>query len=178
MKNIKSIVGLSSISIFALFLASCASTTPAAKYSQAISPENRVGPADSVKTTVQAPAVSDMLEIEKTRLAQRIDQQISVKKSINTPQPARKLQLDVTITRYDKGNAFARAMLAGLGQIHLDGTARLVVLPSKKQIGEFTLNKTFAWGGIYGASVSMEDIENTYAEGIASAVTGAKEKKK
>lgn len=37
----------------------------------------------------------------------------------------------------------------------------------------FGLSKTFAWGGVYGASTSIKDIENAYAEGIERSVTGA-----
>jgi hypothetical protein len=37
------------------------------------------------------------------------------------------------------------------------------------------LKKTFAWGGAYGAATSIEDIESTFADGVAAAVTGQKE---
>jgi hypothetical protein len=39
-------------------------------------------------------------------------------------------------------------------------------------VGQFAISKTFAWGGIYGASMNMENIETTFAEGVAAAVTG------
>ena len=41
----------------------------------------------------------------------------------------------------------------------------------------FTIKKSFAWGGIYGGAVSMEDIERTFADGVAAAVTGQTEEK-
>ena len=66
-------------------------------------------------------------------------------------------------------------MLAGLGQIHIDGTVSVYQMPEHKLVGEFTLNKTFAWGGIYGAATSIEDIENTFADGVAANVTGQQE---
>ena len=37
---------------------------------------------------------------------------------------------------------------------------------------EFALSKTFAWGGIYGASTTIETIEDTFADGVAATVTG------
>jgi hypothetical protein len=37
---------------------------------------------------------------------------------------------------------------------------------------EFELKKTFAWGGAYGAGTSIEDIENSFADGVAASVTG------
>lgn len=59
-------------------------------------------------------------------------------------------------------------------EIHIDGVATVYQNPGRKKVGEFTLNKTFAWGGIYGASVTMDTIEDTYAEAVAEAVTQGK----
>jgi hypothetical protein len=86
--------------------------------------------------------------------------------------------VELLLTRYDKGNAFARAMLAGLGEIHIDGEVTLIELPERNQVGKFSISKTFAWGGIYGGTTSMDDIEQTFADGVAAAVTGQKEQKK
>jgi Domain of unknown function (DUF4410) len=80
------------------------------------------------------------------------------------------------LSQYDKGNAFARAMLAGLGQIHIEGKVEVFQMSEQTLVGEFRLSKTFAWGGIYGVSTSIEDIENTFADGVAAAVTGQTEK--
>jgi hypothetical protein len=66
-------------------------------------------------------------------------------------------------------------MLAGLGQIHVDATIRLLELPDNKKVGEFTVNKTFAWGGLYGGATSIEDVEKGFADGVAAALTGQKE---
>ena len=65
-------------------------------------------------------------------------------------------------------------MLIGLGQLHVDATVRLLELPAKK-VGEFTINKTFAWGGLYGGMTNMEDVERGFAEGVAAALTGQTE---
>ena len=81
-------------------------------------------------------------------------------------------QVLVHVSRYEKGNAFARLMLAGMGQIHVDGTVSLYQMPEHTLAGQFDLQKTFAWGGIYGASVSVETIEDTFADGVAETVTG------
>ena len=45
-------------------------------------------------------------------------------------------------------------------------------MPEHALAGQFDLQKTFAWGGIYGASVSVETIEDTFADGVAETVTG------
>jgi len=84
--------------------------------------------------------------------------------------------VDVTITRYEKGSAFARAMLAGLGQIHMDGNVTLYSMPAHTVVEDFSVQKTFAWGGIYGGTTTIEDIEQSFAEGIANALTGQGDK--
>jgi hypothetical protein len=40
-------------------------------------------------------------------------------------------------------------------------------VPEHALAGQFDLQKTFAWGGVYGASVSVETIEDTFADGVA-----------
>jgi len=82
--------------------------------------------------------------------------------------------LDVTVqlTRYDKGNAFARFMLAGLGQIHIDGTVTLRDRTKDAVLGNYEVTKTFAWGGVYGVSTTIEDVEEGFAEGVATVVMG------
>src|SRR5262249_45206548 len=83
--------------------------------------------------------------------------------------------IEVTLTKYEKGSAFARAMLAGLGQIHINGVVKVYTLPEHQKAGEFLINKTFAWGGIYGASTTIEDAEMGFADGIANTLTGQEE---
>ncbi|MBU4054678.1 MAG: DUF4410 domain-containing protein, partial [Proteobacteria bacterium] len=113
----------------------------------------------------------------KVRLAEVIGIKINDLKLSNNGQGEKKsYEIELLLTRYDKGNAFARSMLAGLGQIHIDGEIKIIELPDKKQVGAFSISKTFAWGGIYGASTSMEDIEQTFANAVAAEVTGQKPK--
>lgn len=57
----------------------------------------------------------------------------------------------------------------------LEGVVSVFEMLGHTAVGEFTLKKTFAWGGIYGAATSIEDIEDTFADGVAAAVTGQKE---
>ncbi|GAA0711082.1 hypothetical protein GCM10009105_12760 [Dokdonella soli] len=82
----------------------------------------------------------------------------------------------MSITRYEKGNAFARAMLAGLGQIHIDGDVQVYAMPEHNRTMAFSVQKTFAWGGIYGGTTTIEDIEQSFAESIANALTAQGEK--
>ena len=80
------------------------------------------------------------------------------------------LSLTVNFTRYDKGNAFARAMLAGLGQMHIDAMVNISNKCNGKLLAKYEVTKTFAWGGAYGGSKSIEDIEPAFAEAIVSTI--------
>jgi hypothetical protein len=157
-------------------LAGCASTAPQAKFSQSIAAESRVMAPDTVTVSVEAAKGVEMLPSDKTVLAEIIQQKVDQRKIANASQAEKRdFEVSMLVTRFQKGNAFARAMLAGLGQIHLDAVVTLLRLPDRKEEGKFTLSKTFAWGGIYGASTSMEDIEKTFGDGVAAALTGQPE---
>ncbi|MBA3028708.1 MAG: DUF4410 domain-containing protein [Desulfobacteraceae bacterium] len=155
----------------------CASSTPKANITQMIAPESKIKSKDDTSVKVEAKTGVTLLESEKVRLAEVIGIKINDLKLSNNGQGEKKsYEIELLLTRYDKGNAFARSMLAGLGQIHIDGEIKIIELPDKKQVGAFSISKTFAWGGIYGASTSMEDIEQTFANAVAAEVTGQKPK--
>jgi Domain of unknown function (DUF4410) len=166
---------LSTIAVGIVLSAGCAGTAPKAQFSREIGPASRISSPDSVQVNVGAADNVAILPAEKERLGERIKSKIDAEKISNPGAgDARAYELDLQLSRYDKGNAFARAMLAGLGQIHIDGKVSVYEIPEHTLVGEFGVAKTFAWGGLYGASTSMEDIEGTFAEGIADAVTGQK----
>jgi hypothetical protein len=75
------------------------------------------------------------------------------------------------LTRYTKGNAFARLMFAGLGQIHIDGQITLFALPQNERLTHFNIQQTFACGGICGGTTTIETVEEGFAGGIAGALT-------
>ena len=157
-------------------LAGCASTTPKPEYSHQIVAEARVAQPDHAEVAIDAPDSVKMLPDEERRLAEKIKVKIDTRKVTNLRGgDARSYQVYLHVTRYDRGNGFARFMMAGLGQIHIEGKIDVYQLPGHTLVGEFDLKKTFAWGGIYGATTSVEDIENTFADGVAAAVTGQQE---
>jgi len=161
------------IAFIATVLAGCAGTTPKPQFSHQIVAEARIASTDQTSVTVDAPEAVKILPLEKERIAQKIQAKIDSRKTANSSTTtSRVYAVELHLTRYDKGNAFARAMLAGLGQIHIDGKVDVYDMPDHTLVGEFDLKKTFAWGGIYGAATSMEDIETTFADGVAAAVTG------
>jgi hypothetical protein len=161
-------------------LAGCASSVPKATIAQPIAVNARIAAPDQETVRVDATDSVKILPSEIQRLTEKVTASINTRKLANSSDGAdgRSYEVDLSLTRYEKGNAFARAMLAGLGQIHIDGKVTLFLLPDHTKVGEFQLAKTFAWGGIFGAATSMDDIENTFADGVAATVTGQSDEKK
>jgi Domain of unknown function (DUF4410) len=89
-----------------------------------------------------------------------------------TPPDRDTMFVTISFTRYDAGSAVARAMLVGLGQIHVNADITLEDRSQRAVLGEFAVTKTFAWGGIYGATTSITDVEEGFAEAVAKVVLG------
>src|SRR5690606_42084082 len=68
------------------------------------------------------------------------------------------------------GNAFARAMLAGLGQIEIEADVFLIDAAGKT-VAQYEVSKNFAFGGIYGASTSIEDVEVGFVKSVVEIVS-------
>lgn len=159
-----------------LLFTGCATTSPGASFAVPLPAEKRLDSNDSVTVDVQSAESVAIIDQERQRLAQSIKMKVDQLKMANPGgRDARQYHVAVLLTRYDKGNAFARAMLAGLGQIHIDARVAVYAMPQKARVADFTVNKTFAWGGIYGASQSIDDVEQGFAEGVAEAVTKSDE---
>lgn len=162
-----------------LFLSACASTAPKADFSRDLAVQYKIDADDHAEVKVDAVAGVEILEIDRQRIAQviafKLEQRRNQRVANNDP---KECEVRVTLTRYQRGNAFARAMLAGLGQIHIDASVQVYTKPNNEKVADFAVAKTFAWGGIYGASTSMEDIERTFADGVAAALTGEQEETK
>ena len=172
--NIRRVVVYFIIAVSSMvFITGCATTVPKASFLHEIAPESRVASKDETKVNIKVGTDVTIEASEKARLAETIEQKITSLKILNNGNGEKKIyEVELLLTRYDKGNAFARFMLAGLGQIHIDGEVKLIELPERKLVGEFSISKTFAWGGAYGGGTKIEDIEKTFADGVASALTG------
>ena len=85
------------------------------------------------------------------------------------------LHAAVNITRYDEGNSFARAMLAGLGQMHIDATVTLSDYQTKEEFAKYEVTETFAWGGLYGGFTDIRTVEEGFAKTVAASVSGKQE---
>lgn len=82
------------------------------------------------------------------------------------------LNASVIIRKYDEGSAFARAMLAGLGKMHIDADVVLTDPATQEQVAKYDVTKTFAWGGLYGGFTGIKEIEDGFAKAVAAAIAG------
>lgn len=62
--------------------------------------------------------------------------------------------------------------MAGAGQMRIAGQLTLSEKPADRSLGRYNIDKVFAWGGIYGATTDIEDIEAAFAEATAKAILG------
>lgn len=92
--------------------------------------------------------------------------------AFNPPAGPGVLHATIAFHQYDEGNAFARAMLAGLGQMHIAADVILEDRTRAMQIGRYQVTKTFAWGGVYGGITKLTDIEPAFAEVVAAVLLG------
>lgn len=94
-------------------------------------------------------------------------------KTINSTTPGTStLQATVKVKNYDEGNAFARFMFAGLGQIHIDADVVLSDAINNTPLEQHQVNKTFAWGGVYGVSTNIKDAEVGFCKAVADTILG------
>lgn len=159
----------------------CAGTLPPAEFKKQIADNHRLCADDEVTIKLVAADGVVLDDVARQRMESRIREAVKAGKK-NAPcmtSDKRSFLLNSKITRYDKGNAFARAMAAGLGQIHIDGDFSLFLSSEAEDnlIAEFTLQKTFAWGGLYGGVTGIEDIETTFAEAVAETIVAPAPKK-
>ncbi|MBV9726078.1 MAG: DUF4410 domain-containing protein [Gammaproteobacteria bacterium] len=151
----------------------CATTTPQPKFTHAMVPDSRIAASDTVDVKIETADKVVVDAVARDRITQKIKLKIDERKLKNPAAPSpRAMQVVLHVTKYEKGNAFARAMLAGLGQIHLEGTISVYQMPDHVLLEDFDLQKTFAWGGVYGASTSIEQIEDIFTDSVAATVTG------
>jgi hypothetical protein len=94
-------------------------------------------------------------------------------KTINTSAPgSTALKASVAIKNYDEGSAFARFMMIGIGQIHIDADVTLADSLSNEKMAEYEVTKTFAWHGIYGAVTDIKDTEVGFCKAVADSILG------
>ncbi len=75
--------------------------------------------------------------------------------------------LKAKITQYKPGSETARLMLAGAGSAQLELEAQLVDAATGEEIARFAADRTWAWGGVVGASRGIEEMERNLAYEMA-----------
>jgi hypothetical protein len=75
--------------------------------------------------------------------------------------------LRARITQYKPGSETARFMLAGAGSAQLEMSAELVDAASGKTLVTLPVDRTWAWGGVLGASRGIEEMERNVAYELA-----------
>ena len=79
-------------------------------------------------------------------------------------------KIKMVFTDYDEGNVVARLFLAGLGQIKLGADVVFLDAATGQEIARYKLSKQFAFGGIYGGTTRMEDVEEGFAKSVVEIV--------
>ena len=92
--------------------------------------------------------------------------------SVGDPDP-QDLVLNVKFTIYEEGNRFARFMLAGLGSMQIHADVEIKDAASAQLISGGEAGKTFAWGGVVGATMGIEDLEADFAKEVVKGLIKA-----
>ena len=151
-------------------LISCAGTTPSATITDQLEPALLVTSKDTVNIKLTTAPGVELLNYDKSRFTDKLTHRLNRKKSsYPTTRDAKTFSTTVKITEFDKGNAFARSMSAGLGQIKIK--SYVTHLDKEGNSGAFFVNKTFAWGGMYGATIKVDDIEDSLINSITKTLT-------
>lgn len=131
----------------------------------------KTGPMDLTKGgKVTVTASCEMPDVDLTYLQTDVQQKVREVLSGN-PEVADAYKVQVTITKYDKGNAFARFMLIGLGQMYLYGTVEIKQGEPPVTIREGEFQKNYCVGGIVGGTASMrKDVLPNVGKAIADAI--------
>jgi hypothetical protein len=168
MNGFRRVVGLlGALSVLA-GLSACAGDVARPEAVTAIAAEQRANLQIADVSAEAAPGVA-MTRLDMDRITERIKAEVVAERSksgadAGTP---RNVNLKLIYTQYDEGSRFARFMLIGLGQIHIDADLTVLDATTGESLGQYTVSKDFAFGGLYGAATSIEDVEKGFARSVA-----------
>jgi len=158
--------------LVSLALAGCAGTVNPPALTSA--PTTKFDPANATIGRVSAQAASGvaMTPEELSRISGLVQAELASRypdRLIAAGGPRRPggVNIKLVFTQYDKGDAFARAMLAGLGQIHINAKVLLIDVTTGRTVASFEASKTFAWGGLYGGATRIQDVEVGFVRSVA-----------
>lgn len=161
-----------------MFLTGCAGSAGSHKLISGPESAQRVAAYTDLIVSLQPAADVKLTPSDSDRMLHLIAENIKTQEpnrfaSINAPAAAGKtLQATVELKRYDEGSAFARFMLIGLGQIHIDADVILSDFVSKDKLAQYEVTKTFAWGGIYGGATGIKDVEAGFCQAVSDSILG------
>jgi len=120
----------------------------------------------------KVPMTSDDMERIINKIIKKVQEEAPTRfEEINpTVTKPSTVQYAIIFTRYDKGSAFARAMLAGLGQIHIDADIDVKDKTEDEVLAKYRIKKTFSLGGIYGGTTGIEDVQDGFAGGVVAII--------
>jgi hypothetical protein len=153
----------------------CADSATAPTVVQAIAPEKKSGARVSDVTAEAMPGVV-MTQYDFDRITSRVKSEIAravpgalveIATTADPPREGSNIKIKLVFTRYDGGSAFARLMLAGLGQIHIDADVIFLDGGTGEAIAKYQVSKDFSFGGIYGGVTKIEDVEVGFAKSVA-----------
>jgi hypothetical protein len=159
---------VSMICIVTALLAACAGSVSAPKSIQSLSAMQR----NALRLSEISADAADGVQMGDTDF-QRIS--ALVRNYIQTDAPDvlgsgnMAYRMKIHFTRYDRGSALARGLLIGLGQIRIEGTV-YIIDPAGQPVGQYSVSKDFALGGVVGATTSVEDVEQGFAKSVAEIV--------
>jgi Domain of unknown function (DUF4410) len=152
-------------------LSACAESAATPDTVAALNPATKASLKIATITDEAGPGVA-LASFDLDRIRERIKADITaahpgILASPKDPPANDTANMKIIITRYDSGSAFARFMIAGLGQIHIDGDVIFTNASTGRPIGEYKVSKDFAFGGVYGATTKIEDVEKGFAKSVA-----------
>jgi hypothetical protein len=154
----------------ALLLAGCAGSVSEPTAVQSLSPDQKANLHISDVTADAASGVQ-MSDGDFGLICQKVKEDIRAQTPavLEAPASGQPLKMNIHFTRFDRGNALARAMLIGMGQIKIEAT---VVLTDANgtAVGQYEVSKDFALGGIAGATTNVEDVEEGFAKSVVEIV--------
>lgn len=162
--------GVVALSLAAFSVTGCAGSVAPAAVVTGMSAEQR-GALHLASITTEAQNGVALGPIETARITQLVSTDIrGAAPGVLDPAAPGASALRVIVTRYDAGNAGARLLLAGLGQIRMDGDVIITAPATGRLIGEYRVAKQFALGGIIGALTKIEDVERGFSKSVAAIV--------
>ncbi len=141
---------------------------------QSLAADQLAHPHVSLVTSEAGPGVA-MTPADLDKLSALVTAQIKAGNSdaivsdrVQTIPPSMKIKM--VFTQYDGGSAFARAMLMGLGQIHIDADVIFIDNATGATVGNYKVSKDFSLGGLGGAFTSIDDVQVGFAKSVAAII--------